>query len=64
MPSTDWMTEFIVTVLAILAGFVLGKLLSQQLERYGIPIAAGDPIPVAVAVSNESTRGPWSKAVA
>ena len=41
--------EFGVTVGAILVGLVLAKLLSNMLEKAGVPIAGGDPVPVPVS---------------
>lgn len=43
--------EFLVTVLAIVVGFVAGKLISVALAKAGVPIAAGDPIPVPLSVT-------------
>lgn len=36
-------TEFMVTVLAVLLGLILGKMLSRGLAYLHVPIAAGNP---------------------
>jgi hypothetical protein len=40
--------EFFVTVLAVLVGFVAAKYLSKFLSGVGVPIAAGDPVPLTL----------------
>lgn len=40
--------EFVVTVLAILVGLVIAKYASGFINTAGIPIAAGNPIPVTI----------------
>ena len=47
VPSRTGM-EFFVTVLAILVGFVVAKYLSKLLAKTGVPIAAGDPVPLGL----------------
>jgi len=59
--NKDWAIEFFVTVVALVVGFVIGKLISVQMMNYKIPIAAGDPIPVPVDVKSADSTGPWSK---
>lgn len=41
----NW-TEILITIAAILVGLVAGKKISQGLAKVGVPIAAGNPIPV------------------
>lgn len=40
--------EFFVTVIAVLIGFVVGKYIAKALMGTGIPIAAGDPVPLTL----------------
>jgi hypothetical protein len=40
--------EFIVTVIAILIGFVIGKYIAKAISGTGLAIAAGDPIPLTL----------------
>jgi hypothetical protein len=52
--------EFLVTVLAIAAGLIAGKMVSKALASTGVPISSNDPLvmslptatPVAVPVAN------------
>jgi hypothetical protein len=41
----DWV-QFLVTIIAVLVGLVLGKYVSKALASVGVPIAAGNPIPM------------------
>jgi hypothetical protein len=50
--------EFVVTVVAIIIGLVLGKFASQMIAKAGIPIAAGNPIPVTIP---GGTPAAWRK---
>lgn len=38
--------EFAITVLAIVVGLVLGKMISRGIAKLGVPIAAGNPVPM------------------
>lgn len=49
MKGYNWQ-EFLVTVLAILFGLIIGKFASRGLSMLGVPISAGDPIPVPLEV--------------
>jgi hypothetical protein len=40
--------EFFVTVIAVLIGFVIAKYISKFLASTGVPIAAGDPVPLTL----------------
>jgi hypothetical protein len=48
--------EFVVTVIALLVGFVIAKYASIGLAKTGIPIASGDPIPKSLP---GSVAVPW-----
>ena len=50
--------EFIVTVIAIVIGLMLGKFASQMIAKAGIPIAAGNPVPVTIP---GGTAAAWRK---
>lgn len=46
--SRNDIMEILVTVVAIIVGLVVGKMVSRGLMMAGVPIAAGDPIPVPI----------------
>lgn len=43
--------EFLVTVLAIAVGLILGKFVSKGLAMTGVPISSGDPLVLALPSS-------------
>ena len=48
--------EFVVTVIALLVGFVIAKYASKAIAKTGVPIASGDPIPKSLP---GSVAVPW-----
>lgn len=38
--------EFAISVLAILVGLIVGKMISKGIAKLGVPIAAGNPQPM------------------
>ncbi len=51
--------EFFVTVLALLIGFVVAKYISKGLATLHVPIASGDPVPLALP---GAVQVPWRRA--
>jgi hypothetical protein len=52
------MYEFLVTVLAIMAGLVAGKFLSQLVGKTGVSISSNDPLIVALPPVSTSIPSP------
>jgi type III secretion system FlhB-like substrate exporter len=43
--------EFLITVLAIAAGLIAGKMVSKALASAGVPISSNDPLVMSLPVS-------------
>lgn len=50
--------EFLVTVLAIMAGLIAGKFLSQALGKTGVPISSNDPLIVSLPQKSTPVASP------
>lgn len=49
--NRDLLIEMALTVGAILVGLIIAKQVTNLMERSGLPIAGGDPLPVPLPMS-------------